>query len=337
MASTLVGAVRGRWPGAHLTWATGGGAAGVVGLFEGVDRVVALPDDALLTGSTSRRVMAMAKAWRLLGVERYDLVLVGHTDRRYDVIARWVRAGERRALRDGAVRRGARRGVWMGAEYARLLEGDGGEPAQRPALARVNAAALAREVAGAGALPVHPAGHEQLVLLAPGGARNVLRDDALRRWPRSHWVSLTRQLCDAGVPVALVGGRQDLDDAAAIAHEVPAAANWVGRTTVPQLLALLQGARALVTHDSGVLHLAALAGTPTVALFGPTAPVERIPPGAPMVALSAAAGLACAPCYNGRDYAPCALNRCLRDVPPERVAQAVHQLLAHPAGVAWPS
>ena len=40
---------------------------------------------------------------------------------------------------------------------------------------------------------------------------------------------------------------------------------------------------------------------------------------------------------NGRDYAPCALNRCLTDLPPERVVQAVHQLLAHLGEAAWPS
>ena len=63
--------------------------------------------------------------------------------------------------------------------------------------------------------------------------------------------------------------------------------------------------------------------TPAVALFGPTDPQQFVAPQADVTVMSNAAGLECAPCYDGKAYAPCGLNRCLTEVPVGRVAGAV--------------
>lgn len=88
---------------------------------------------------------------------------------------------------------------------------------------------------------------------------------------------------------------------------------------------MLARATACVTHDTGPLHLACLAGTPTVALFGPTLGAEKVPPYARVRVLSA--GLPCAPCYDGRDYASCPEARCMQSLSPEMVSRGVHELL----------
>jgi ADP-heptose:LPS heptosyltransferase len=48
--------------------------------------------------------------------------------------------------------------------------------------------------------------------------------------------------------------------------------NLAGRSDIPELVALLARADVLVTNDSGPMHIAAAAGTDTVALFGPETP-----------------------------------------------------------------
>jgi heptosyltransferase-2 len=310
MASTLVHAVRTRWPQAHLTWVTGAPLVPLAQRLEGIDRVVPVDTQALLAGGLAHRARAMAQAWWRVGRTPYDLGVVAHTDPRYALLLQGARVRTVRHFRVTP----PRRGEYMGAAYARLV-GEG-EAAVQLALLRLADDELMLGADARGA-----------VLLAPGGARNVLRDDALRRWPLGQWVQLARALRDRGERVLLVGGAGDAAEAEAIAGQVPGVENLVGRTSLVALMALVAQARLLVCHDSGPMHLAALTRTPTVALFGPTAPAERMAPGVPMVAVSAAAGLPCAPCYDGREYARCSNNRCLGEVPVARVLAAAGELL----------
>ena len=309
MASTLVGAVRRRWPDARLTWVTGRGFESLVRRFDGVDAVRAVDAGRLLSGGLIGRALAAVIAARTIGGP-YDIALVGHSDSRYERLLTFSRVREIRALRDGAVARAPRKGVWAGADYARLVADDGGD-ADVPRLATL---------AWPQGRPARAEGGE--VLLAPGGARNVLRDDHLRRWPAERWGELAAQLVAAGVRVTLIGSAGDAAECAAVVRAATVR-DLVGRLTLDETLELLATSNLLVSHDSGPLHLAQLVGTPVVALFGPTEPVMRIAPGADVAVASAAAGLACAPCYDGRNYAVCGLNRCLTDVGVERVAAMV--------------
>ncbi|MDQ8161337.1 MAG: glycosyltransferase family 9 protein [Gemmatimonadota bacterium] len=333
MASTLVDAIRSRWPNAHLTWVTGEAFAPLVTRLSGIDRVVPVNTTQLLRGGWGARAYALQAVWRRLHGPVYHLGVVAHTDARYDALLWGVRVRERRALRNGrgpgllgalGARddrpRAPRPGQWMGADYARLVLPDDVDDADgsSPCLARLTLEPAlvdaASEAAGA-------------VVLAPGGARNVLRDDPLRRWPIAHWITLARALRDGGHRVLLVGAAEDRPESQAIMTAVPGVETAVGRTSLLELVALLSRARLLVSHDSGTLHLAMLTRTPAVALFGPTAPAERVPAGMPVVVASAAAGLPCAPCYDGRAYARCALNRCLTELSSARVLVMVDELL----------
>jgi heptosyltransferase-2 len=330
MASTLVHGIRTRWPQAHLTWVTGEPLAPLARRLDGITRVIAVDTHALLGGSLPARVRVLLQAWRALGRTPYDLGVVAHKDRRYAALLWGARVRTRRHFPDrvaapgvtapGVATPDAPRGEWMGAAYARLLT-QPGEPEDAPQLAPVHLTSeeRAQGAAAAGA-----------VLLAPGGARNVLRDDALRRWPVAHWVQLAQALRAQGHRLVVVGSAADVPEAHAVTQAVPDATNLVGHTSLLQLVALVAQARLVVCHDSGPMHLAALTRTPTVALFGPTAPEERIPPGVPMVAASAAAGLACAPCYDGVRYAPCTRNRCLADLSVARVLALAGSLLRAP-------
>ena len=54
-------------------------------------------------------------------------------------------------------------------------------------------------------------------------------------------------------------------------------ADLTGKTTLPDLAAILEAASVLVTNDSGSAHLAAAVDCPTVAVFGPTDPALTFP------------------------------------------------------------
>ena len=312
MASTLIGAIRRRWPDAHITWVTGQRLAPLVSRFAGVDCVIPLDEEALLVGRATSRVVAMARAWRTIGRGGWQLGIVAHADRRYAALLALAGVRETRIVRAGLFPRGPLSGIWMGHEYARLVSHDFDSNDASVSLATLQGPAPARTWE---------------VLLAPGGARNLLRDDHLRRWPLTHWVRLAAELAAAGERVCLVGTTEDQEEGRQIVDAVPQVENAIGQSTLSQFVDRIATARLLVTHDSGPLHLAALTRTPTVALFGPTNPIERLYPGAPVIVVSAASGLPCAPCYDGRNYAPCLLNRCLTDVPVESVLASARRLL----------
>jgi lipopolysaccharide heptosyltransferase I len=113
---------------------------------------------------------------------------------------------------------------------------------------------------------------EDFALINPGAAWPNKRWPAARFGELAAWLKATHGLSS----VVLWG-----PDERALADTVVAAANGAARraptTSLEDLLALSRAARVLVAGDTGPLHIAAAAGTPVVALFGPTDPTRNGP------------------------------------------------------------
>lgn len=111
------------------------------------------------------------------------------------------------------------------------------------------------------------------VVLHPGaGAR-------WKRWPAAHFAALADALWERGHGVTLLAGPADEEAIAEVrarlAHPVPT----LHRLPLCTVATVLARAAAYVGNDSGISHLAALAGAPTIALFGPTDPANWAPLG----------------------------------------------------------
>jgi ADP-heptose:LPS heptosyltransferase len=105
--------------------------------------------------------------------------------------------------------------------------------------------------------------------------------------------------------------------------------NLVNQTTTHELFSVLREARALVTGDSGPMHVAVALGTPVVAIHGPTHPEINGPYLASRAAI-VRQPLACSPCYRLDRVANCPLGHtlCQRLIGPETVYGALRALLA---------
>jgi lipopolysaccharide heptosyltransferase I len=121
-------------------------------------------------------------------------------------------------------------------------------------------------------------------------------------WPPERFAEVLHRLWAAkGARGVLVGHGADADALGrAIAQRAAGARpiDLTNRTTLKELVAIAAEARAMVTNDSGPMHVAAAVGTPVVAIFGPTNPDRTGPhgPGHRVLARRAV----CSPCYRRR-------------------------------------
>jgi heptosyltransferase-2 len=121
-----------------------------------------------------------------------------------------------------------------------------------------------------------------------------------KRWP--YFADLAARL---GMPAVVLGSASDAPAAQGVGGT-----NLVGRTSLDEAIALIAGAHAVVSNDSGLMHVAAALGRPQVALFGSSSP-EHTPPA------SAAARVIwlhveCSPCY--RRECPLGHFRCMKEI-----------------------
>jgi ADP-heptose:LPS heptosyltransferase len=102
-------------------------------------------------------------------------------------------------------------------------------------------------------------------------------------WPAERFVSLYQALAGrlpAARAVVLGGpGAAERQAAQAVLDGLPDAIDLVGRLELPQAAACLKRCALFVGNDSGLMHLAAAAGVPTLGLFGPTPATEYAPAG----------------------------------------------------------
>ena len=100
--------------------------------------------------------------------------------------------------------------------------------------------------------------------------------------------------------------------------------NLIGKTTLAELIAALRGCHALLTNDTGTMHLAAWLGVPTVAVFGSTDPLLTGPLAPSGRVRILRHQVECSPCF----LRECPLDlRCMKAVSAQEAAAAVLSLL----------
>ncbi len=112
-------------------------------------------------------------------------------------------------------------------------------------------------------------------LLAPGGSAHRPG----KRWPIGRYAELARRLSDRGLRPAIVGGPEER----ALGHAIPVARDLTGQTSIAELAELARGAYLAVGNDTGPMHVAAVAGCPSIVLFSGESDPARTAPRGPAV------------------------------------------------------
>lgn len=314
-ATSLLQALRQRWPQAHVAWLAQQGFAGILESDPRLDEVIIAPANLFKSPAAMRRLR------RELAARSFDWVLdvQGLLKSR---IAAVLAAGATRIgfassepgafLMQHLLPKGGRLSD-ISSEYRYFAEQLTGEPAGPPRL-------LVTETAGtavAAAMREHGlvAG---FIALCPFTTRPQ------KHWPEHYWSQLAQLLQQRGLgPCVLFGGPGDKPAAARIMAAMPAnSLDLVGATRLAELPAWLAQTGLVIGVDTGLTHIGVAVRTPTLALFGSTCPYTG---GAESPLTVFYDALPCSPCKRRPTCG--GLYTCMRMLTPERAAEAALSLI----------
>ena len=150
-----------------------------------------------------------------------------------------------------------------------------------------------------------------------------------KRWPMESFETLTRNLLmeQSDLRVVVLGGKEDAALGARLGAIGARCLDKTGQTTLPEMVEWIRASEAMVTNDTGPMHVAAALGKPVVALFGPTDP-RRTGPYHARGSVLQATDMDCVPCLS-RNCTATRERDCLRGIGAPEVSAVVQKLLAH--------
>ena len=148
-----------------------------------------------------------------------------------------------------------------------------------------------------------------------------------KRWPTEHFARLAQELIkeNPNNHIILIGSQGDQN----LANEISSREqqnsnihNWCGSTSLDEAIALIGMSKAVVSNDSGLMHIAAALRVPQVAIFGSSDPAHTPPLSdrAKVIWLD----LPCSPCHKRE--CPLGHLKCLKDILPQQVLTTLNTL-----------
>ncbi len=331
--------IRRRFPGAFIAWAVEEKARDILVGRKDLDEVILFPRRSLVkqAGNPLTLFNALAALYRFvrdLRTQRFDVVVDFHG---------LLKSGLISYLSGAPVRLGFAKGFDKEMNH---LFSNRRVSLPVPKLSRLERnLALARELCGEGEIPdvrIEPsrearaavgrilkkksAGGRPRIIIHPGTSPKT----AYKRWdPRKYAAAADLIVSRHGGEVIVTGGPGE----EAIVSET---AHWMKHTPVIideplsllELAGLYETADLYIGGDTGPMHISSFVGTPVVAVFGPTDPIENEPyTGTPFRMVRVASS--CSPCREKS----CRRADCFDGVTPEMVAQAAGELLAETGNV----
>lgn len=152
---------------------------------------------------------------------------------------------------------------------------------------------------------------QPVIALCPGAEYGPAK-----RWPEAHFASLAQSLQQRGFQVWIIGSKKDQTVGARIEElSQHSCHNLCSQTSLDQAVDLLACATAVVTNDSGLMHIAAALDKPLVALYGSSSPGFTPPLSDKALILNL--HLSCSPCFKRE--CPLGHLNCLRNISTQQV------------------
>jgi len=149
-----------------------------------------------------------------------------------------------------------------------------------------------------------------------------------KRWPIDHYATVAQHKINDGWQVWLFGSANDEKVAEQIRQKLAEPSqehcfNLAGKTALADAVDLMSMAQAVVTNDSGLMHIAAALGRPLVAVYGSSS--DQFTPPLSDQARVLRTGIDCSPCFKRE--CPLEHLKCLKELPADWVLNALEELV----------
>lgn len=150
-----------------------------------------------------------------------------------------------------------------------------------------------------------------------------------RRWGTEKFAALSKALSEEGLGIVLLGGPGDVESSAEVKKglDYKSVLDLTGKTSLMETAAVISGLDALVSADTGLMHIAYGAGTPNISLFGAGIQEKWGPRGRRHAVINKR--LHCSPCTEFGYTPPCPYDvKCLREISVDEVKESALNLLS---------
>ena len=321
MSLSMINEIDKKYAGSEITWLCGNIISPLIRSIPRINKVVSLNEKKLLTGTKFEQATVIFKVWIKFFLNKFDLVINTQRDKRYDLLVLTTIKKEYRSFTGKDRKNQLIQGRYHAAEYARLIHYIDDWELPEPVLPKLN-------------LPYDKNTDELIakskkkkIILTPGGAQNIINGGIQRKWPAEYYKTLAKSLMEKFDDCSIIlAGSKDDEYVISGFRNLPVI-NLIGKTTLVDLVNLYNKCDLLITHDTGLLHIAKLSDINTIALFGPVNPVERVGKNEKIDSIWIGNDLPCSPCYNGKSFADCKNNICMKNISVETVFNKAVQIL----------
>lgn len=146
-----------------------------------------------------------------------------------------------------------------------------------------------------------------------------------KQWPIENYIQLANDFAHKGYRISIFGSEAESELAKDITAAVETAENLCGKYRLEDLPDALAACSLFIGNDSGLMHIAAATGIPTIAIFGPTVRELGFMPRNANVKILEVFGLDCRPCTTiGLNHCPKGHFRCMKESTPAQVVDALN-------------
>jgi len=306
MASSLITAIDFKYPGAEITWVCGKNVKQLLTGFNRINNLISIDEILFYKGNLFNKLKIIVEIWKNIFFKRFDIVLNCYRDKRYKILLLPAIAEKYLDFSGKSKCFTFIPGRYHSDEYSRLILSHNDWqiiPSSLPHFYVSENSTIITQIKNTGS---------PIIILAPGGAANILNTDDLRRWDIEKYLELAKELINHKYSVVLTGSENDRWISEKFSTlEVN---DLIGKTSLVDLIYLFNKSSVIVTHDTGVLHLAKLSSIKIIALFGPINPKERIGVKENIEVIWGGNNLSCSPCYDGKNFSDCKNNICMNNI-----------------------
>ncbi len=165
------------------------------------------------------------------------------------------------------------------------------------------------------------------IVIAAGGGINKGGVETIKRWPQKYWLKLIKLLKKANKSIILIGDKNDKDVENYILKK-ESVLSLIGKTSLLKTAAIIEKSRAIISSDSGLVHLGSALNQRVLSIFGPTDPKRFAPLNKKSQYLFA--HIDCSPCYDmyGNFKTVCNNKKtCLYSISPQMVFKKLKNII----------